>query len=261
MRCAIRKWVLTCFYLLCFFSAVPAWGQVVVYVLAYPYPPFINEDRQSGLTIDLVNYFNQVQSDYYFELGVVDPHKRYDALIKGRYDLILFETQEWDWQDKSNEVAFSRTLLKDGEVYITRRSPYKKQAFFKKVANESLAIYNAHHSAFAGEHVNQEWLKQYFKVSVLASYREILDWVLKEKTDIGVLPLSFLRIYFKEHPDEIEHYLISQDFAHVYKLQAAVSHDSPMTLGAFEKMLAALKVQDGFREILEKNGVLRLWEF
>ncbi|WP_135080799.1 hypothetical protein [Terasakiella sp. SH-1] len=243
------------------FQSAQSAEPVKVRVLAYPFPPFFNEDLKSGITPEIVSLLNAAQVEFHFEIHPVAPQARYHNIMFGRQDLILFEMPQWEWQDKQEYVTFSKLLMKGGEVYIAKRREGRGQSYFDHVKDRHLGVYDGYHYAFANYISDKAWLEKHFKISFASRHRTILEWVRYSKVEVGVVTLSFLKGFFNRYPEEISPYLVSQKFAQIYRLKALARNNGPITIGRFEELLGRIKHQDEFRALLEKYGILRQWAF
>lgn len=261
MRRAIIKILVIGYVFFVFGQIVQAEAQTVVRVLAYPFPPFLNEDKRTGLTPDLLGLLNNSQDDYRFTLTIVDPDDRYTQLLSGKQHMLLFEKLKWNWQDKENVINFSRMLMKGGEVYVAKHTTDITQTFFNNVSLKSMALYEGYHYKFADYNADKKWLKANFNVHFANSHSEILNMVHKGKVDVGVVTLSYLKKHFINKPEALSKFEISNGFAQVYKLKALIHKKAPITVQVFEKLLNDLKRDFVLQEFLEKNGILRQWAF
>lgn len=239
----------------------PTYGQTDVRVIGYPFPPFINEDKKTGLTPDLLALLNRQQKDYRFSLTVVDPELRYRALMSDDYDMILFEMPKWEWLDKMDRLEQSRILMKGGEVYVARRQTKRTPTFFSDIKSKRIAVYEGYHYAFADYKADKKWLRENFKIEFAQSHHTILKMVENGDVDIGIVTLSFLKQLFARNPEEISKYRISDEFAQVYELRTLLKKDAPLSLKKFEKILSDLKRNFVLEEFLEENGILHQWRF
>lgn len=261
MRRTLRCALVLCISVYLAMMASAAFAQSVVRVLAYPFPPFLNEDLRTGLTPELIELLNVSQNEYHFEIRVVNPQERYGQIHAGLTDMILFESSNWNWQDKSEGVDFSDTLLKGGEVYLTRRSPEKDQSYFDDISKVRIGAYRGYHYAFADYNADEKWLKSRFDIKLAKKHEDIINWVKNGQVDVGVVTLSYLKRYFMMKPQEIEHYLVSQKFAQVYHLKALVRKKAAISMAKFQKILRKVQSGEAFKRFLEDNGIILLWQF
>ncbi|NVK19860.1 MAG: transporter substrate-binding domain-containing protein [Methylocystaceae bacterium] len=236
-------------------------ATTVVNVLAYPFPPFLNDDKKTGLTADIIKLFNKNQSRFDFKLMVVKPQERYQPILSGKAHMMLFEMPEWNWQEHENNVQFSKLLLKGGEVYVAKRHRDQLRFDFEQIENRRIMAYEGYHYTFADMNADQNWLKSNFNIAFTNSHPHMLKAVKSGEVDIAVVTLSFLKQYFHDNPQDLLTYVISQQFAQVYKLRALVAKESPLKLTELEDLLHNLKNNNALQPVLETYGVLRQWQF
>lgn len=236
-------------------------AQTTIRVLAYPFPPFLNEDLKTGLTPELLDLFNLIQDDFDFQLYVTKPEERYENLLDGKQDMILFEMPKWSWDNKKDKVKFTRQLMKGGEVYVAKRGKQPQYELFETVTSRHIAAYQGYHYAFADYNSDRKWLKENFKISFANSHYEIMDLVRDNKAEVGVVTLSFLKRYFIEKPEQIAEFEVSENFAQVYDLKAVIRKNAPISVKEFELVLTKLKKDFVLQKFLEKNGIIRQWSF
>lgn len=232
-------------------------AQTIVRVLAYPFPPFLNEDMQTGLTIDLIALLNETQSKFVFDLNIRSPKRRYRGLSQGKHDMIFFEMPQWGWKDKGINFSTTKEIMRGGEVYIAAQKRGRGQAYFQNLKNKSISAHFGYHYGFAGFNSNRKWLQKNFKIGLHTSHERIIDLVAKEKVDIGVVTLSYLKQYLRSHPMAASKLLISERFDQIYSLPAMVSGESVISVKEFEALLNQLKKTGALQSLFKKNGLLK----
>ncbi len=175
--------------------------------------------------------------------------------------MMLFEMPQWNWQDKSHKIDFSKLLLKGGEVYIAKRKPEQLRFDFNQIETRKIMAFEGYHYEFAGLNADQDWLKSHYNIIFATSHHQMLKAIKEEKAEIAIATLSFLKQYFHDNPQELLTYVISQEFAQVYNLRALVRKKAPLSLGQLEELLQGLKQQDHLQNLLETYGILRQWQF
>lgn len=252
-------WVMVCMFAWVFMPQ--AWGETLVRVVAYPFPPYVNEDKQTGITFDILKLLNESQDKFLFELVIKEPNARYESLKSAQQDMILFEMPEWSWQNQFDDLHISPLLMKDGEVYIAKRGLGRTLSFFKNIKAKHIAAYAGYHYDFAGYNADKKWLEENFDISFATDHHDILNMVYEGNAQIGIVTVSFLKQYFMKNPDQIRHFLISEEFAQVYHLKAMIRKKAPISLSKFNELLSGLKNSFKLQELLEREGVLRQWAF
>ncbi|MDV7337978.1 transporter substrate-binding domain-containing protein [Terasakiella sp. A23] len=250
---------LCCFLVLLNVSAAQA--VTTVKVLAYPFPPFMNDDGKTGITPDILRLLNEEQSTYQFELMVVRPQDRYDPILSAKADMMFFEMEQWNWKDKVDRVDFSKLLMKGGEVYIAKRKPEQLRFDFNQIESRKILGFEGYHYEFAGLNADQDWLKSKYNISFATSHYDMLRSIKADEAEIAIATLSFLKQYFHENPQELLTYVISQEFAQVYNLRALVRKDGPLDLTKLESLLQDIKKKGQLQDMLQSYGILRQWQF
>lgn len=230
--------------------------QTIVRVLAYPFPPFLNEDMKTGLTVDLTNLLNQKQSEFIFDLHVQSPKRRYMGISNGMYDIVLFEMPQWGWNKKNVTYSTTREIMKGGEVYITSAKFDRDQSYFNTLKNKKISAYFGYHYGFANFNANRSWLQKHFKIGLHTSHKRIIDLVVKGKVDVGVVTYSYLQKYLLEYPDVSAQILISEKFDQHYSLSALLGSDSTIDSVELEKLLDGLKMDGSLHQLFLKYGLL-----
>jgi ABC-type amino acid transport substrate-binding protein len=239
----------------------PASAQMLVRVLGYPFPPFIDDNKTTGLTPDILKLLNDVQDKFVFELSVTPPKERYAQILSAKQDMILFETPLWGWQDKQDSVVFSKPLLKGGEVYITKRGSKSLPIEFIDMKHLRIVGFEGYHYKFSGYQSDKDWLSKNFDITFTHSHQEILKMVKSGERDVAVVPISYLKQHFRKFPEEISAFSVSQNFAQVYRLRALLRQNGPINVSEFEQLLRLITNSQKLQTLLENNGILRQWSF
>jgi len=235
--------------------AYTAHAQTKIRVLAYPFPPFFNEDNRTGLTTDLIALLNNLQTDYHFELKVTSPTRRYQQFATGHADIIFFEMPSWGWQETALAFEQTREIMKGGEKYVTANHKGRDQSFFTDLTSKTISAYNGYHYGFANFNANRHWLRQNFRIVLHNSHERILDLVLKNKVDIGVVTQSYLKKYFYANPQLRSKFLISDRFDQHYSLHALVRKGASINASQLERILDQLKQNKQLRGLFIANGL------
>ena len=77
-----------------------------MYVAAYDYPPYFSMGLETDVTRELIQILNEYQDTYDFQLQVIPPNGRYQALSEnGCCDVIFFESEELDDWDEERTAS------------------------------------------------------------------------------------------------------------------------------------------------------------
>jgi len=153
-----------------------------VRVGGYHFPPYLfkpEAPQPRGLVPELLQALNRLQDEYRFVLVPTSATRRYRDLENGRYDLILFESSQWGWQDTPH---LGLPLdIEDAEVYVAAAAPGRGQEYFADFAGKRMALYSGYHYGFAGFNANQDFLIRNFNAVLTYSHDSNLLMLLHDR--------------------------------------------------------------------------------
>ncbi len=234
-------------------------GAERVNVLAYPFPPYLYEDGTTGLTPDLIAYFNSHQNEYDFKLKVTTPGKRYEDFEKGNNHVMFFEMPQWGWDTPSPNYHFSNEIFKGGEVYIGLRKKIKGDDVSSFLKHGKIAAYEGYHYAFADFISDPAVLKKRYQIQLLKSHADIIQQVVTGKADIGIVTEAFLRKAFQENKNLAQKLWISKKYDQRYELKALVRQNSPLSVEGLESLFWEFYKQSAFQGLLKRYAMYTDW--
>ena len=236
--------------------AFSCWAPTVaaaqpVRVGAYHFPPYVikpESESPAGVLPELLTALNDAQDNYRFSLVPTSVTRRYRDFQQARYDLILFESPDWGWQD----TALDRLDLHiaDAEVYVARRMAGRDQSFFDSLKGKRMALYTGYHYGFANFNAEQEYLVRQFQASLTYSHDSNLLMLLHDRADVSVVTRSYLPIFQREYPRESEQLLISQRADQVYHHHALLRPGAPLNPAQLSSLLQLLRDSGKLPELL-----------
>lgn len=212
-----------------------------VRVGAYHFPPYVikpESERPGGLLPELLQGLNQLQGDYHFTLVATSIMRRYRDLQSGRFDLILFESPTWGWQDTAHAALDMH--IEDAEVYVARLQSGRDERYFDELKGKRMALYSGYHYGFAGFNANKQFLTDTFNAMLTYSHDNNLVMLLRGRADIAVVTRSYLRAYQLRYPEQGSALLVSQRVDQVYQHQALFRPESALQPQAFAELLKQL---------------------
>lgn len=234
-------------------TLVPAQAAELVRVGGYDFPPFVEAEsggQPKGLTLDLVEALNKAQSQYEFRFVPTSARRRYADVAEGRFDLIFFESPEWEWAAKGHPVEFSNVFLKGGEVYVAPAKPGRGQEWFAELKGKRMVGILGYHYGFANFDSDPETLSKNWNMKLVGSHRSSIEMVLAERIDVGVVTDSYLWAYLARNPAAAERLLVSERYDQRYNHRVLVRKGSPISTETVNNLLAGM----------ERDGTLeRLW--
>ncbi|MNF33833.1 Bacterial extracellular solute-binding protein, family 3 [compost metagenome] len=225
--------------------ALPSMAAEQVRVGAYHFPPYAVKPESAaprGVLPELLAALNALQSDYRFTLVPTSVTRRYRDLESGRFDLILFESPGWGWQNTAH--AALELHIEDAEVYVALVEPGRDQGYFDQLEGKRLALYSGYHYGFAGFNADQQFLREKFAAVLTYSHDSNLLMLMRHRADIAVITRSYLQSYQRRHPERSKALLVSQRVDQYYQHHALFRRQSPLTPEIFAALLLALN-RDG----------------
>jgi ABC-type amino acid transport substrate-binding protein len=224
-----------------------------VRVGAYHFPPYVikpESERATGLLPELLLALNKLQSDYRFTPVATSTMRRYRDLQSGRFDLILFESPAWGWQDTAHLTLDLH--IEDAEVYVARLQPGRDEHYFDEFKGKRMALYSGYHYGFAGFNSSKQFLTDEFKAVLTYSHDSNLIMLLRGRADVAVVTRSYLRAYQQRYPEQSSALLVSQRVDQVYRHQALFRPESVMQPQVFAELLEQLNRDKQLDTLLER---------
>lgn len=221
-----------------------AFAAQEVRIGAYHFPPYAIKPEQAesgGLVAELLVILNQAQDQYRFSLVPTSTKRRYRDLQSGRYDLILFESPGWGWQDTPHVATDLH--IEDAEVYVALNAPGRDQGYFDSLQGKRLALYSGYHYGFAGFNADPQFLAREFDALLTYSHDSNLSMILRQRAEIAVITRSYLNMYLQRHPAQARAFLVSERVDQIYRHQALFSQQSAIAPEVFVGLLEQLKDQ------------------
>ncbi len=226
----------------------------LVRVGGYDFPPFVeleNGGTPRGLTADLIDALNKAQDQYEFRFVQTSARRRYGDVAAGLFDMVFFESPEWEWTAKGAAVDFSNVFLQGGEVYIAPAKPGRGQEWFADLRGKRLVGILGYHYGFANFVADPEVLTKTWGMKLVNNHRSSIEMVLADRMDVGVVTDSYLWAYLARNPGAQERLLISDRFDQRYNHRVLVRRGGAIDVDSVNRLLAGL----------EKDGTLvRLWK-
>jgi ABC-type amino acid transport substrate-binding protein len=223
-------------------AAQPLLAAQLIKVGAYHFPPYVNKpesEAPQGLLPDLLTALNNQQSDYQFVLVPTSVTRRFRDLQGARYDLIMFESPTWGWQNTPHETFDLQ--VQDAEVYVAKAEAGRGQEYFSQFSGKRLALYSGYHYGFAQFNADPEYLAKQFNAVLTYSHDSNLLMVLRERADLTVVTRSYLHRYLLRYPEQRTQMLVSERVDQVYRHQALLRPNAPISAQALRGLLRQLR--------------------
>ena len=223
-------------------AAQPLLAAQLIKVGAYHFPPYVSKpesEAPQGLLPDLLATLNAQQSDYQFVLVPTSVTRRFRDFQSARYDLIMFESPTWGWQNTPHETFDMQ--VQDAEVYVAKAAAGRGQEYFSQFSGKRLALYNGYHYGFAQFNADPEYLAKQFNAVLTYSHDSNLLMVLRESADLTVVTRSYLHRYLLRYPEQRTQMLVSDRVDQVYRHQALLRPNAPISVEGLRGLLRQLR--------------------
>ncbi len=230
-------------------------AQIVVKVGGYDFPPYVQEKdgKFNGLTLDLIEMLNAFQSKYRFEFLPTSSMRRYEDFNNGTYDVILFESVDWGWQEIPVDV--SRKFASDCEVFVAKALPKRTQKYFDVLKGKSLLVYLGYHYPFAAYDADPKRLLAKFNARTTISHEANIRSVLAGRADLAVVTRSFLAKFLRDHPAEIPRLMVSQRVEQTYHHTMLVRKNIEPSMGELNGLIDRMEDAGYLSILLGKYGI------
>lgn len=237
-----------------------AFAAELVRVGGYDFPPFVEMEAggaAKGLTVDMIDALNKAQSQYEFRFVPTSARRRYADVGAGLFDLIFFESPEWEWTAKGAAVDFSNVFLQGGEVYIAPAKPGRGQEWFSDLRGKRLVGILGYHYGFANYVADPDVLGKDWGMKLVNNHRSSIEMVLADRMDVGVVTDSYLWAYLARNPAAQERLLISDRFDQRYHHRVLVRRGGAIDVDSINRLLAGLEKDGTLGRLWKAAGVLR----
>lgn len=227
-------------------------AKTTIKVGAYNYPPYAEwrNGKPQGLITDIVRILNNSQDKYSFSIVETTTNRRYYDLENKYYDIIFFENILWSW-DKT-KVQASKIFLEDGEVFIAKKVPGRKQSYFNNLKNKRIRAYHGYHYAFLNYSTDPKDLKKW-NVEITQSHDGNIQAVIEDRADIAMITLDYLKVLLKKRPSLKDEIIVSTKFDQVYKHSAIIRTNSSIPLEEVNSLLVKMKNSSEFKSIFRSG--------
>lgn len=230
-------------------------NKIEVKVGGYLFPPFVqnNGPQASDLTHDLIDLFNQQQSEFFFTFIGTSPKRRYSDFERGLFDAIFFENINWSWD--RNNIEASQVFLSGGEAFFTHNIEGRDEHYFESFNSKSIVAILGYHYHFLNNITDTKTLKKQFNIKFVNSPKTVINQVLNNKSDIGIATYSYLQQQIKLNPQLKQTLLINQKFDQTYEHTILIRKNHPLSVKKINALLNKIQSNGTLSQILEKQGI------
>lgn len=227
-----------------------------VKVGGYIFPPFVQQDEKgmvSGMTLDLIDSLNSVQSEYHFNFVLTSPRRRYASFEQGEFDALFFESILWGWQ--KTHIEATKVFLEGGEVFIALKNKAKNQTYFDNIKDKSIAAMLGYHYNFAGLNSDPEFLRSTFNIHLSTDEKNNILQVLLGRIDIAIVTKSYLDKFLLDNPSAKSKLLISKKMDQKYNHTILIKKNSNLSVTKMNTLLDKLVQAGEYKKLLQKYNI------
>jgi ABC-type amino acid transport substrate-binding protein len=251
----LKRLITTAILTWAFISTSAFSNPIEVRVGGYLFPPFVQMNGQdaSGLTLDLIDLFNEQQSEFNFTFSSTSPKRRYSDFNRGLYDVLFFENTQWGWQDYN--LQESQVFLSGGEVFFTYNTQNKTQEYFNNIEDKRIIAILGYHYNFLNNETDSKVLKKRYDIKLVNSPKTVLNQVINDKADMGITSYSYLREQTKLNPLLMKELLINNTFDQIYEHRILMRHGHPLSVQKINQLLNKIQSNGTLPNLLAKYGL------
>jgi len=231
-------------------------NKPIVKVAGYPFSPYITQSvdgRYTGLSIDLINALNGIQSQVQFEFVATSIANRYKAYELKRYDMMLFESPVWGWHTIEHE--FVPLDIHDGELFISLKDNAIDQAYFNNFDGKVLSLVRGYHYKFADWQADPQYLKAQFNIQFVNSNEASIVSILRGRAEIAPVTWSYLQFYLSQNPTISPQILVSTKWDQQYNHGILLSPNAPISKQQLSEWVGLLKKQQTLSRLAAHYGL------
>lgn len=229
-----------------------------VAVGGYDFAPYVEIDaagKPSGLALALIDLLNDVQKTWQFKFVLTSSARRFQDFEEGRFDIILFESLDWEWKAKGLPVDASKELVSDDEIYLAQAKPGRGQEYFETLADKRLVGIIGYHYAYAGFESDPAKLRQRFDITLVNSNEAIYGLILEGRVDVGVTARSYLTRHLRLNAGDKVRLLPSQKIDQTYSLRALVRRGTTPGTADIDRLLDRLAADGRLGRLWREAGL------
>lgn len=229
---------------------------VQVSVGGYNFPPFVDGPsggQWSGLTLDLLAAMNRLQSDFQFVFFATSASRRFRDFDRHLYDMMLFESPHWGWQNKP--VDSLPGPLSGRDVFIAKAEPGRGQAYFEQRQGKRIVLLSGYHYAFAGFNADLKYLRKEYDAVTTSSHGSLIQMVLRGRAELGVVTEASLQHYLARYPQHQGQLLVGQTADQHYQHALIMRHGAMPGIAYMADLFAQLNSQGELSRLRARYGL------
>jgi ABC-type amino acid transport substrate-binding protein len=216
-------------FLLCL-AAGPASAATKVIVATESWAQLMYLDHKNvphGVLADFVHRMNEVQDQFDFELAIY-PRLRLDRVFMDKQaDVYPLRTVAWTRPELG--LLPTRTIFTSGDIYFAHTSNrYGARLVFSDLKTRRIAGVRGYHYQLFGNNADEAWIKKHFSATLFGSNEAVVNFVLADRADIGIVPEVIMANYLADPAMRAR--LIVGDYDSRVELSNLVRQDGPISV-------------------------------
>jgi hypothetical protein len=184
---------------------------------------------------------NQVQDKFRFDVVLYPRLRLNQVFIDKQADVYPFRTVAWTEPELG--LLPTRTIISSGDVYFARSSNhFGGKGVFDDIRHRLLAGVSGYHYALFDNNPSEAYIKKHFNATLLNSNEAVVNFVLADRADIGIVPEMIMARFLAE--PAMHGKLIVDGFDSRVQLSNLVRKDGPISVAEMDAIV----------ELLEKSG-------
>jgi len=234
--------------------SINAFAADIVKVGIYDFPPYsFIANKTTGIAIQMIAAMNNAQDKYEFVPVPTTPRRRYHDFENNKFDMMIFESIKWGWQDYP--IVASQAFVTGAEVYVTQANQGRGQDFFSDFKNKAMIGVMGYHYQFANFSSDQEYLKKNFNLVQTNSQKQSLELILKNRGEIAVLSKEYLHYHFSHSPEDKTKLLISNKPDQIYRHTILIRENHKLSIKYINKLLTQMTKAGTLEPLWKKYGL------
>ncbi len=208
--------------------------------------------RPAGALADFVRRMNAVQDKFHFELSIYPRLRLDDLFIARKAD--VYPARTLAWVSPKLELLATQTLFDSGDVYFARKTNHFGGAkVFDALHTRMIAGVRGYHYKLFQNNADEDYINARYKAYLLSSNEAVVQYVLADRADIGIVPEAILVKYMKD-PATRDQLIVGGFDSHV-QLSNLVRKGGPISVAEMNEVIALL-VKSGDVEKLREQLTL-----
>lgn len=221
-----------------------------VKVGGYYFPPFVNSvtGTAEGITISMLDLFNEAQSDFEFVFVATTSKRRHKDFEAKAFDMLLFENMGWGWDNQP--LLQSKVFHTGREVFITLAKLNRNQSYFSSLEGKLLGGIKGYHYHIADLQNDPAILRSDYSLLMSDDHQTNIKLLLNGKIDVAISSREFIAHYLLVEPTLQSKLLISERFDQEYKHRILLRDGIKVTPEYINNLLNTLQISGELQHLL-----------